>query len=42
MRIINDCCDTCLHKKVCKNAENTKNVIEIMKETIINKKERCD
>lgn len=42
MRIINDCCDTCLHKKVCKNVENAKNVIEIMKETIINKNDKLN
>ena len=42
MRIIDNYCDTCLHKKVCKNVENAKNINELTKEIIINKNDKLN
>ena len=42
MKIINNCCDTCLHKKVCKNMTSAKTLAEIIKNTVADKNDKLN
>lgn len=42
MKIINNCCDTCLHKKVCKNMASAKTLAEIIKNTVADKNDKLN
>lgn len=42
MKIINNCCDTCLHKKVCKNTSSAKTLAEIIKNTVADKNDKLN
>lgn len=42
MKIINNCCDTCLHKKVCKNMASAKTLAEIIKNTVVDKNDKLN
>lgn len=42
MKIINNCCDSCLHKKVCKNVENAKTLAEVIKNTVADKNDKLN
>ena len=42
MKIINNCCDTCLHKKVCKNISSSEALAEIIKNTIVDKNDKLN
>ena len=42
MKTINNCCDTCLHKKVCKNMASAKTLAEIIKNTVADKNDKLN
>lgn len=42
MKITNNCCDTCLHKKVCKNMASAKTLAEIIKNTVADKNDKLN
>ena len=42
MKIIDNCCDSCLHKKVCKNTPSAKTLVEIIKNTVADKNDKLN
>lgn len=42
MKVINNCCDSCLHKKVCKNVSSIKTFAEVIKNTIADKNDKLN
>lgn len=42
MKVINNYCDSCLHKKVCKNVTDAKTLAEVIKNTVADKNDKLN